>query len=227
MAHELGRVLRAAAEGQVAGRGERQQLAGAELAHDVAGLEAAGDAHREVDALFDEVDPPVGEVHRQLDLGVELRERQHQRRQPLEAVAEGQAHPQLAPRGGALLHQLGFGGVDHVEDRPAFVEVGGARRGEREAARAAHHELDAQVLLQRRDLPGDHRAHGAELVGHRGKAAQLGHPHEGTHCIELVHCCLCANSSFFIVVYLAQARTFTVHPSPMPTAHRSHTENLP
>jgi len=59
------------------------------------------------------------------------------------------------------------------------------------------------VLLQRRDLARDHRTGHAKLVGDRGEAAEVRHPHEEVHRIEPVHCCSPSNFDFSIVAYFA------------------------
>ncbi|MOA02268.1 hypothetical protein D3C78_1217120 [compost metagenome] len=188
MAAEFGGLLWASLSGQVARSGDDQQAAAAELADDFPRIELAGDTNRQVDAFFDQVLLPVAEVHRQADLGVGLRELQKQRHQPAQAEAERQADAQLPAGGQPLLHHPGFGLFDQFENHPALFQVGTACRGQRQAPRAAHHELDAQVLFQCRDLPGNHRACHAELAGGGREAAQFGHPHEQVHRIESVHC---------------------------------------
>ena len=48
------------------------------------------------------------------------------------------------------LGQAGLGGVHQAQDGAALLQVGGARGGERQAARAAREQLGLQPLLQRR-----------------------------------------------------------------------------
>src|SRR3569623_441653 len=69
-----------------------------------------------------------------------------------------------------------------------------ARRGEREAARAARDELGAERGFERCDLAGDHRARETELGGDGGETARLRNPYEHLHGGEFVHCCESCNS---------------------------------
>ncbi|MNE18244.1 hypothetical protein D3C80_1112660 [compost metagenome] len=173
--------------GQVIRRRDGDQLAAAQPAHDCSRLGLGGDADRQVDALLDQVQLPVAEVHRQPDLRVGLGELQQQRHQPAQTVGKGQTDAQRAARGQTLLHHPGLGLLHQFENHPALFQIAAARRGQRQPPRAAHHQLAAQVLFQRGDLPGDHRAVHAELVGGRREAAQLGDADEQLHGIESIH----------------------------------------
>ena len=64
--------------------------------------------------------------------------------------------------------------------------------------------------LQRGDLARDHRAGQAQLLRHGRKAAAFRNPHEETHGIESIHCCIPRNKQFLIVTYFAAMYSSTV-----------------
>ena len=88
------------------------------------------------------------------------------------------ADPQVAVA--VFLRQIGQQALAVLEERAAFV-------GERDAARGAHHQLDAQAFLERVDAPPDHRRRHALGLGSRREAALASDADEGLDLLEFVH----------------------------------------
>ena len=77
---ELVRRLRRAVAPEVLGARADYAAIGRELARRERGVLELGDAHSEIEPLFDEIDGAIREAERQLDLRVALREARHERR---------------------------------------------------------------------------------------------------------------------------------------------------
>ena len=174
----------------------------AEFAHDVTGLQVRSNADRQVNAFFNQVGALVRKIQQQLNMGMGLRKRQQMGHQALQAKAQGQRQANAPAGHSRFFHQAGFRCVYQVQDDAALLQVGRARRRERQAARAAGHEFDRQLGLQRGNLAGHDRAGHLHLLGDGRKAAGLRDPHKGLHCIKLVHCCVLCNKLLLICVLL-------------------------
>ncbi len=98
-------------------------------------------------------------------------------------------------------HDLGLGIIDGLQNAPTALKYTTPALVSVEFARGAGNELDPQMLFQRRNAPGDHRAVHAQLVSGGGKAAQIGHPDKVLHGIEAAHCCYPGNKVLAIVHY--------------------------
>ena len=123
MVCQICRFFRSTVASEVFGCGDDQHAAGADLAGNVAGLQPAGYADRQVDALLDEVHAPVAEIHVERNFRIALREIEQDGRQPLHAVAEWQADANVATWRQAFFCNAGLGRLDEVEDDPAFFQV--------------------------------------------------------------------------------------------------------
>ena len=138
-------------------------------------------AYAQVRALFHQVHDAVGQGDLDLDVRVareELRQRRHQL-----VRAEGMAHvhaqPSLRPLAEARDFVLGL--LDVREDALRAVEEGLALRGEREAARGAVQEPDAEAVLHARDELRDGRGRETEVARGRREPALLDRAHERGH----------------------------------------------
>jgi hypothetical protein len=188
------RQLWAASSATAAGAPARRRYAGdatvdpagaAQQAGDVAGRRELADADRDVVAFLGEARDPVGEVQPEREARVARRqpdqigghERREDERQRDRDLALGLATD--------LLHRLA-GAEDALDRAAAAVEEHHALAGQRDRARAAVEQLDAEVVLQPLDRLAHRGGRDAEAGGGAAEAALLGDPHERQHSREQI-----------------------------------------
>ena len=137
------------------------------------GRPARSDAHRQVEALLDEVGGAIRqvEIERQLrmahaELGDGGRQVPHAKRDPA-----GQPQPALRHDGCGAYHALRL--VEVRQQLHAALVERLPRFGEREPARRPIQEPRVEVRLELRDLPRHRRGRDGKAFGGAGKTAQL------------------------------------------------------
>ena len=152
-----------------------------------AGVRQLADADRAVDALVHQIHDAIGEVQRAGHVRIHLQEFAQQRRDVQAPEAGRRGHADMAAR----LHtpqthrRLGIGEV--IEDALAILEEGRSLESQRNAARRARHELDAQALLQRVEPAADDRRGDALRPGRCRKAPLDRDTDEGFDLLERIH----------------------------------------
>lgn len=210
---ELGRQARPTVARQVGRRRDGLHATDAELARNVARREPGGDADRKIDALLDQVLRLVAVLHVEADLGMTAGKLQQQGRHTPRAEGERQAHADMATRRLTRRRDVRLGDLDQVKDDPALLEIVRSRRRQPQSARAALHQLAAEMRLQRGDLPRHHRGRGVQLLGHGGEAAQLGNANEQLHGAQAIHYCHFRNEDFLVMAFSVLIQANKVHPS--------------
>ncbi len=151
------------------------------------GLAKRSDAHRDIDALCDQIDDLVVEPDVELDGGVAVRKLRQSRQQQIAAECNRHVDPQLALRLGPCIVQALLGVTQLVEDAPAASQEIASLRGQAHLASRAVQQPHAEVLLERRDVPAGGGTGDVELVGRPRERASIRDPDEHTHCEQLVH----------------------------------------
>ena len=150
---------------QVLRRGARDEPHLAELARDEVLRTCAADADREVEALFDEVDHPVGELDVELHVGVTREEPGDRRGDVSRAEGHGGREPDRAAGRDRRLRRflLGFLQVLQQLHRSAVERL--AALGEAQPARRAVEEPGPKVCFELCDLARYRRGRQAEPFG--------------------------------------------------------------
>jgi len=137
-------------------------------------------AHRQVDLVLDEIDPPPAEHDVELELRMRRGERRQHRRQT--GAPERRRRRQAYPAAHFLLlvahRRLGL--FEGVEQRPrALIEIA-AGGGRTHAARRALEQARAERALQARDLLAHRRRRQAEALAGGGEAGGVDDQDERT-----------------------------------------------
>ncbi|XXZ01657.1 hypothetical protein WME73_40615 [Sorangium sp. So ce302] len=149
-----------------------------ERPRDELGRERGEHAHRDVDALLDQIGEPIAaaEIHGDARvLGLEARA---ERGDAARAVDRGRRDAQrtahrLVARGDVALERLDVG-----EELPAARDVRFAEIGQRVPARRALHELHAEPSLGVGDGLAHRRGRETQPLGRRGERAQIRDRHQ-------------------------------------------------
>jgi hypothetical protein len=155
------------------------------------------DAHRDVDALLDEVARPIGQVELAEHRRISGEEVAHQRRHlaPSEQTRRGDHE---APGRGAGLGAGGaIGLVDGGQDAPRALQIARPGVGQRDLARRALQKLDAKPFFKGRDEPRHRRGRKLETSRSGGKSAQLGDRDERRDGFESIHSIISASAIVF------------------------------
>ncbi|MCY1364805.1 hypothetical protein D9M69_516260 [compost metagenome] len=111
----------------------------------------------------------------------------HQRRDMAAAEAGRRGHAQVATGLHAAGAHAGLGVRELGQEALAVFEKGTAFVRERDAARGAHQQLDAQAFFERVDATAHDRGRHAFRLGRRGEAAAGRDRDKGFELLEAVH----------------------------------------
>jgi hypothetical protein len=145
------------------------------------------DAHRHVPALVHQTDHGVGQAQLHRDGRVPAAEFGHQRRDAAHAIGQRRVQPQQAGGQRALRRGGRIGLVDVGQDALHGMKIRRAGVGQRQLARAAVQQPDAQPRLQRIHVLGGHGGRHVELPRGARQAAGLGGAGEHAQTGDAVH----------------------------------------
>lgn len=147
-----------AVSGQIVRAGAEQGVAGAELAGNQGRVEYVGDAQGDIDALFDQIDAPVGKLEIDLNLGIAREKVDHRRHQenPPDGGRAGDAH--RPARFGMAGIGDGFQFVDFGEHVLAAQQAGLAGIGQAQAAGGPVQQAFAEPGFEFGEIARDHGA---------------------------------------------------------------------
>ena len=114
-------------------------------------------AHGDVGLLLDQVDKAVGDRQFDVDFRIAGEEIGERGRELMQAEGGAGIDAQPAARRPAHAHDFGFGLFDLGDDAPRAGEKRLAFRRQRQPARAALEQADAQAVLQARNQLGNGR----------------------------------------------------------------------
>ena len=187
MLREVGGSHRRAVLLQVPGLRDDDAPAFADLhSHQLAvGLLAEPD--RAVESFRDEVGDAVGQFERDRELGMLGDEARHERGDVRATEARRRGDAQVSRRLLAARRDGALGVLEFAQDPLAVLQEGDAFRRQRQAARGALDQLDAQPGLERIEPATDHRRRQALVPGRGAQAAALRDVHERGDFLERVH----------------------------------------
>ena len=169
-------------------RGSHTQAAVVGQAHaDQRRIRHIAHAHGAVVAFTGQVDHAVAQVQRQGDLGVVLAKPRHQGRHMATAKTRWRRNAQVAAGLDATSRHTGLGAGHIGQQALAVFQKSAALVRERQPPRGAHHQLDAQALLQRIEPPAHDGGRHALGLGSRGQAASAGHRDKRFKLFEFAH----------------------------------------
>ncbi len=128
-------------------------------------------AHRDVDAIVDEMKIAVGEHEPDIDLGPLLEKLGNDRQDMQPAKDHGRSDDEIAARRGMFAGGRALGLVHLIEDALRRRDIGRARVGEREPAGRPDQEPGVQTRFEFGNLAADRRQRHAELAAGGGQAA--------------------------------------------------------
>ena len=176
-----------AVAGKVIGRRAAHELRAADpRRHEILAADRA-DAHRDVEALVDEIDDAVGQLDVEAHVGMALGEFGDRGREIVRAEGDAAGEAQRAARHDSSGAGRRFGLVEIGEELYAALVKGAAGLGERKAAGRAVEQARAEVRLELGHVPRHRRHRHAEPVGGAREAAGLDDPGEGIDGVEAVH----------------------------------------
>ncbi len=158
---------------QVFGRGHHHQRRVHQLAGDQAGVRLRAGAHRQVEAIRDEVHVAVAQMHLDLHLRVAAAKARQQAQHAVVPQGGGHADAQHTRRRRLAARQLALGLHQLVERLSALRQVGPTSLGQADPAGAAHEQAHLQARLQPSDGPADRRRRETGLRRGSGEAFQL------------------------------------------------------
>ncbi len=144
-------------------------------------------AHREVDALADDVDDALVEAQVEVDARIARQEIGQRGQQDVAAERAGHVHAQPPGRLFLAAAQRFLGRGELREHAPAMPEVVGAGGRHRDLAGRAVEQAQAKPLLEPLHMRADHGPRKAEFVGRAREGAELGNPAESLHGLEIFH----------------------------------------
>ena len=150
-----------------------------------------GPEEGEVDGPFAQGVQLVGDEHlaaeRELDARQLVGEAPGERGQEAVGRRADAADRDVADRAGGDPTGLVGSAVDGREDRPGPLQVGGAGRGQVDAAGGADEELDAELGLEAPDLLGERRLGHVQPLGGATEVPLLGDRHEVAQVTQEIH----------------------------------------
>src|SRR5690606_592105 len=186
---QLFRVRGAAHLAQVARAGHQQLLDLAEAAHHQAAIvvEPGAYAQSDVDAFVDNVDPPVAHLQLHAHLRITGEELWQQPRHLLLRGADRHADPdQPARLGTETVHHLARG-LCLGQHRLRVAVDALADIGDRETARGALQQADAEFVLELGDAAAEPRLWDAQCAFRRSETRMVDHHREVVEIVEVVH----------------------------------------
>ena len=148
MLRQFAGVLGRAAAIQISGRSHAQAAVVRNAHADQSRVGQVTHAHSAVKTFTGQIDHAVAQIQRNGDIGVQIAETRHQRCDVATAKAGRGGNAQMTRGLDAASGNAGLG-IAHIgEQALAIFQKRAAFVGERDAARGAHHELDAQMLFQ-------------------------------------------------------------------------------
>ena len=147
---------------------------GKELALNEVRLRRQAQADRHVGLAHGEVEFLVGGDQRDANIGKQIHEFAQARRQPMVADALRGRHFELAMRPLAAVGELGARGLEFQEHLVRGAVEQFALFGEDQAPRVAMKQRDAELLLERADLPRHRRLRQPKLLARVREAAGVG-----------------------------------------------------
>jgi hypothetical protein len=159
----------------------------ADVARNQRRIRQVTDPHRQVDALFHQVDHAIRQPQVDRDLGIALQIGRHDRAdmKPSKAVRGG--HHQPPARFCPFALGRDFGLLDVGEDPAGALQIACADVGQGDRPRGPLQQAGAETLLQRRDQPRHARRRQPEFARGRGKPLQVGDGDKRLHGIDTVH----------------------------------------
>ena len=186
MVHQVGRLFRHSARGEIAGCSTYDKSISRHAANDQTRIRNQHISDREIEPLFHQINHPVGHRHVDRHVGIErneLGDHGSEERRNCHRRVEAQCAPRRRLQG--LGHPFGI--LDFRENLQAAVIVDLARLGQAHATGAAIEEPHSEPLLKRPNVGRRHAGGYAERPRSRGEAFALDHLHEGGHAGHPVH----------------------------------------
>lgn len=179
--------LRFAVSAQVSRRrAERHPVLAQRSRDQSAAVRQRADAHREIEALLDQIDGPVAEGQLQIEVRVRLRDADQDRRDA--QMAEQRRHRHAQPP--FHLPLAGFeqrlAGLDLVHRTQAMLVEQRTLVGQALAARRSVKQHDAEPFLEARDAFADGRARDVQLLGGLREAARFHRGDEHVDAFQVV-----------------------------------------
>ncbi|MNV71234.1 hypothetical protein D3C71_1642430 [compost metagenome] len=165
------------------GAGDQHVAVGGHVPRDHRLVDDGADPQRDIDAVLHQIDPALGGVDRQLDVGVLLLEGAQQDPPGFEARRQRQPQAPLEP--GLVAHHglLAFGqGLDAAARVLVQPHAGLGQAG---AARRTFEQLHLQRALELADAPAQGGQRNLHALRRRRQAAGLHHGHEHPRCVEV------------------------------------------
>jgi hypothetical protein len=159
-------------------------------------VEHAADADSEVEALAHEIDHAIGEIERDIDLGMGGKKAGRMGRHMAPAESSGRGQAQMARRGVAPGADQVLGTVYLREGALALLDIDGALLGHRQMPRGAVQQLDAEAPLQCIDAAPEHGRGNADAASGLGEASGLDGRDEGLHLFQAIHGTFCCGAGY-------------------------------
>ena len=187
MLHQVGGQLGRAALRQILRRCDTQTAVVGHAHADQRRIGQIAHAHGAIKTFTREIHHPVAEVERNLHVGVQRAKARHQRRHVAPPKACRRRDAQVPAGLDATRRHAGLG-IGYVREHAlAILKEGAAFVRQADAARGAHQELDAQVLLQGVEPPAHDGGRHAFGPRRRREAATRGNRDERLEGLEFVH----------------------------------------
>ena len=174
VAGQIGHAARCAMRLQIRRRGAHSRPARRNSTRDQARIAQIADADREVPALLRKIDNPVIEAEIDAHLRMAARKLREQRSDLPGAERDRRIEAQHAARLEAVRSNGAVCGVEFGENARRRLEIVATRLGDREPARGAVKERNAQPGFERGDVLGDHGLRHAHRPARGGQAAHGG-----------------------------------------------------
>ncbi len=184
---QVGRLLRHAVLLHVVRRGAEQAAQDEQALLDQRIVDRRKDLEHHVEPFRDRVDHAVVHHHVELDVGVLCAEPRQRLGEVVQRIARQHADAQLARRGGAQAAHLVGQVRQHADGVGALLVVGLADLGQPHVPRAAMEQRRLDEALQLLHAMRHHGVRDTQLARRFGKAACLGHAHEGFDTEKAVH----------------------------------------